>query len=93
MSIRPTDPADSHVWVRGTMVSRSPLAPSILNRAFLEQTGMPNKRGFLHCDGHILSVTWRGPQQDTIAVWCVATSETNTAVAGEWGIADSCSIC
>jgi len=93
MSVRP-DPAESHVWIRGTMVSRNVLAPSILNRAFLEQTGMPNKRGFVHCDGHILSVAWRGAQQDTILVWCVATSACNRdGGGGEWGAISSLDSC
>lgn len=76
MSIRARDAAANHTWIRGTMVSTDALAPSILNRAFLETVGMPNVRGLVHVDGKILRVSWQGPNQETVAVYCVETGPT-----------------
>lgn len=73
MSIRAWDAAANHTWVRGTMVSTDALAPSVLNRTFLETVGMPNARGLVHVDGKILRVSWQDAQKETFSVYCVET--------------------
>ena len=89
MSIRPTDVGDKHVFIRGSMVSLDQFSPSMLNRAFLEEVGLPNSRGFLTVDKHILHVRWVHGDADLIAVYCVATPVANPE-AGGWGSGGGC---
>lgn len=81
--MRPSDIGDTHVFVRGTMISMDQLHPSKLNRAFLEEVGLPNTRGFLTVDKHILHVRWVHGDADLIAVYCVAAPVANQD--GGWG--------
>ena len=85
MSARPREAGERHIYVRGTMVSVDQFQPSILNRAFLEETGMPNSRGNIHVDGHILACRWIPPENKDVKVWVVLQAPSPAPSGDGWG--------
>lgn len=90
MSMRPSDAGDLHIFVRGTMVSTDSFRPSILNRAFLEATGMPNKNGKIHVDGHILGCEWIPPKNEMVKVWVIVQKPAPPPSGDGWGDGGCC---
>lgn len=58
-----------YVWVRGTCLSTSMIAPSTLHVTVVHQFGLPNRHGIISCDGHLLHVRFDQKDDRLVHVW------------------------
>jgi len=58
-----------YVWVRGTCVSTSMLAPSMLHVTVVHKFGLPNRHGIITCDGHLLHLRFDHKDDRIVYVW------------------------
>jgi len=68
MSVRVDELAD-YVTVRGTSVSTSLIAPSLLHVSVVQTFGMPNQHGMINCDGHVLHLRYDLRNPDLVHAW------------------------
>lgn len=68
MSVRVDELAD-YVTVRGTSVSTSLIAPSLLHVSVVQAFGMPNQHGMINCDGAVLHLRYSLKNPDLVHVW------------------------
>lgn len=68
MSVRVDELAD-YVSVRGTSVSTSLIAPSLLHVSVVQSFGMPNQHGMINCDGTLLHLRYSLKNADLVHVW------------------------
>jgi hypothetical protein len=68
MSVRVDELAD-YVTVRGTSVSTSLIAPSLLHVSVVQIFGMPNQNGTISCDGTLLHLRYDLRNADLVHVW------------------------
>jgi hypothetical protein len=68
MSVRVDELAD-YVTVRGTSVSTSLIAPSLLHVSVVQTFGMPNQHGMINCDGHVLHLRYDLRNANLVHVW------------------------
>ena len=66
-----------HVWVRGTCISTSMLAPSTLHVTVVHQFGLPNRHGIISCDGHLLHLRFDRKDDRLVHVWAHPIEEAN----------------
>ena len=66
-----------HVWVRGTCLSTSLIAPSTLHVTVVHQFGLPNRHGIISCDGHLLHVRFDHRDDRLVHVWAHPIAEDN----------------
>ena len=93
MSVRAIDDAVEHVTVRGTMVSTCRLRPSPLHVRCLENWGMPNAHGRVHCDGHILTISFDRRNDNLIYAWASpAPLDASSSLSSSLLAPASCSI-
>jgi len=68
MSVRVDELAD-YVTVRGTSVSTSLIAPSLLHVSVVQTFGMPNQHGMINCDGTVVHLRYDLRNADLVHVW------------------------
>ena len=66
-----------HVWVRGTCISTSMIAPSTLHVTVVHQFGLPNRHGIISCDGHLLHLRFDRKDDRLVHVWAHPIEEAN----------------
>lgn len=68
MSVRVDELAD-YVTVRGTSVSTSLIAPSLLHVSVVQTFGMPNQHGTINCDGTVVHLRYDLRNSDLVHAW------------------------
>ena len=68
MSVRVDELAD-YVTVRGTSVSTSMIAPSLLHVSVVQSFGMPNQHGMINCDGTVVHLRYDLRNSDLVHAW------------------------
>ena len=58
-----------YVWVRGTCISTSMIAPSTLHVTVVHQFGLPNRHGVITCDGYLLHLRFDRRDDRIVYVW------------------------
>lgn len=58
-----------HVTIRGTSVSLSFAAPSVLPVSVVARFGLPNKNGIISCDNHLLHLRFDHRDESLVHVW------------------------
>ena len=69
-----------HVTIRGTCVSTSFAAPSLLHVAVVHNFGLPNRYGVITCDNHLVHLRYDTRNDTLVHVWA---SQADTGDA--WG--------
>jgi len=81
MSVRTLRDCAEHVTIRGTSVSLSFAAPSILHVSVVHKFGLPNRHGVISCDNYLLYLRFDTRNDALVYVWAAPIEE-----AGEgWG--------
>jgi len=75
MSIREIRECVDYVWVRGTCLSTSMLAPSTLHVTVVHKFGLPNRHGIIACDGHLLHARFDHRDDRLVHVWAQPVEE------------------
>jgi hypothetical protein len=71
----------NYVKVRGTDVSTSMLAPSVMHVSVVQSFGMPGIQGSVVCDGYTINVSYDRKDSSKVHVWAVQ----NEPETEEWG--------
>lgn len=58
-----------HVTIRGTSVSLSFAAPSVLPVSVVARFGLPNRNGIISCDNHLLHLRFDHRDESLVHVW------------------------
>ena len=58
-----------HVTIRGTSVSLSFAAPSVMHVTVVHKFGLPNKHGIIPCDDHVLHLRFDHKNDALVYVW------------------------
>ena len=58
-----------HVTIRGTSVSLSFAAPSVMHVSVVHKFGLPNRHGIITCDGHLLHLRFDHKDDRIVYVW------------------------
>ena len=58
-----------HVTIRGTSVSLSFAAPSVLHVSVVARFGLPNRNGIISCDNHLLHLRFDHKNDSLVYVW------------------------
>jgi len=64
-----------HVTIRGTSVSLSFAAPSVLHVSVVATFGLPNKNGIISCDNYLLHLRFDHRNDLLVHVWAAPTEE------------------
>ena len=64
-----------HVTIRGTSVSLSFAAPSVLHVTVVHKFGLPNKHGIIPCDGHLLHLRFDHRNDSLVHVWAAPVEQ------------------
>lgn len=68
MSIRINECVE-YVTIRGTSVSLSFAAPSVLHVTVVHKFGLPNRNGIITCDNHLLHLRFDHWDDSLVYVW------------------------
>jgi hypothetical protein len=71
-----------HVTIRGTQVSTSMVAPSLLHVSVVQAFGMPGRHGHVVCDNYTIYVRYDTKNVDHVHVW--AYKNDPTSAQEEW---------
>ena len=71
-----------HVTIRGTQVSTSMVAPSLMHVSVVQSFGMPGRHGHVICDNFTVYVRYDHKNTDHVHVW--AYKNEPTSVDEEW---------
>ena len=69
MSVRTLRDCAEHVTIRGTSVSLSFAAPSVLHVSVVHKFGLPNRHGVISCDNHLLYLRFDHKNDALVHVW------------------------
>jgi hypothetical protein len=69
MSVRTLRDCAEHVTIRGTSVSLSFAAPSVLHVSVVHKFGLPNRNGVISCDNHLLYLRFDKRNDGLVHVW------------------------
>lgn len=69
MSFRTLNECVEHVTIRGTCVSTSFAAPSVLHVTVVHKFGLPNRNGIISCDDHLLHLRFDHLDDALVHVW------------------------
>ena len=58
-----------HVSIRGTKISTSMMAPSLLHVSVVQSFGLPGLHGNVVCDNHTVYVRYDALRTDRVHVW------------------------
>ena len=64
-----------HVWVRGTCLSTSLIAPSTLHVTVVHQFGLPNRHGIISCDNYSVHLRFDTKNDQLVYVWAAPVAE------------------
>ena len=70
-----------HVTIRGTKVSTSMVAPSLMHVSVVQTFGMPGRHGNVICDNHTVYIRFDTHHTDQVHVWAYKNDPTE---ADEW---------
>ena len=68
-----------YVWVRGTCISTSMLAPSTLHVTVVHQFGLPNRHSIITCDGYLLHLRFDHKDDRIVYVWAQQVAQDEPA--------------
>ena len=66
-----------HVTIRGTQVSTSMLAPSLMHVSVVQTFGMPGRNGNVVCDNYTIYVRYDTKNTDHVHVWAYKNDPTS----------------
>ncbi len=66
-----------HVTIRGTQVSTSMLAPSLMHVSVVQAFGMPGRHGNVVVDNHTVYVRYHTQNPDLVHVWAYKNEPTS----------------
>ncbi len=69
MSVRLIQESVDHVSIRGTSVSLSFAAPSLLHVSVVHKFGLPNRHGVIPCDDYMLHLRFDHKNDSVVYVW------------------------
>lgn len=69
MSARTLRDCAEHVNIRGTSVSLSFAAPSVLHVSVVHKFGLPNRNGVISCDNYLLYLRFDKRNDALVHVW------------------------
>lgn len=58
-----------HATIRGTSVSLSFAAPSVMHVTVVHKFGLPNKNGIISCDNYLLHLRFDHKNDSLVHVW------------------------
>ena len=64
-----------HVNIRGTSVSLSFAAPSVLHVSVVHKFGLPNRHGIIPCDNYLLHLRFDQKNDSLVYVWAAPVEE------------------
>ncbi len=64
-----------HVTIRGTSVSLSFAAPSVMHVTVVHKFGLPNKHGIIPCDDYLLHLRFDQKNDSLVYVWAARVEE------------------
>ena len=64
-----------YVWVRGTCISTSMLAPSTLHVTVVHKFGLPNRNGIIPCDDYMVHLRFDVRNDALVHVWAARVEE------------------
>ena len=70
-----------HVTIRGTQVSTSMVAPSLLHVSVVQAFGMPSRNGNVICDNYTVYIRYDSLKADRVHVWAYKNDPTEV---DEW---------
>lgn len=76
MSVR-SDEIVNHVRIRGTFVSTSMVAPSLLHVSVVESFGLPGYHGNVIVDNYTVYIRYNERNTDTVSVWASKNESTS----------------
>lgn len=80
MSVRVEELVD-HVTIRGTKVSNTIFAPSLMHVSVVQTFGMPNRHGNVICDNYTVYIRYDSLKTDIVHVWAYKNDPTEV---DEW---------
>ena len=66
-----------HVSIRGTKISTSMMAPSLLHVSVVQSFGMPSCHGNVVCDNHTVYIRYDAFNADRVHVWAYKNDATD----------------
>lgn len=69
MSVRSLEQFVDYVNIRGTCVSTSFAAPSVLHVSIVHKFGLPNRHGIITCDDHIVHLRFCHSNDSIVYAW------------------------
>mgnify|MGYP004361596067 FL=1 len=75
MSVRTLSECAEHVTIRGTSVSLSFAAPSVMHVTVVHQFGLPNRHGIIPCDAYLLHLRFDPKNDALVYVWASPVEE------------------
>ncbi len=75
MSVRTLNECVEYVTIRGTSVSLSFAAPSVLHVTVVHKFGLPNRHGIIPCDNYLLHLRFDHWDDSLVYVWASAVDE------------------
>ena len=64
-----------HVTIRGTSVSLSFAAPSVMHVTVVHKLGLPNRHGIIPCDKYLLHLRFDTKNDSLVYVWASPVEE------------------
>ena len=75
MSVRTLQDCAEHVNIRGTSVSLSFAAPSVMHVTVVHKFGLPNKHGIIACDNYLLHLRFDHKNDTLVYVWAAPVED------------------
>lgn len=75
MSVRTLSECADHVTIKGTSVSLSFAAPSVMHVTVVHQFGLPNRHGIIPCDSYLLHLRFDPKNDALVYVWASPVEE------------------
>ena len=66
-----------HVTIRGTSVSLSFAAPSVMHVTVVHKFGLPNRHGIIPCDNYLLHLRFDNKNDSLVYVWASPVADEN----------------
>ena len=75
MSVRTLSECAEYVTIKGTSVSLSFAAPSVMHVTVVHKFGLPNRNGIIHCEGYLLHLRFDRKNDSLVYVWASPADE------------------
>lgn len=75
MSVRTLRECAEYVTIKGTSVSLSFAAPSVMHVTVVHKFGLPNRHGIIHCEGYLLHLRFDSKNDSLVYVWAAPADE------------------